>query len=93
MSRRRSRSQNKKEKIDPELVKRVEAQLIFKKQLEIVDKILGRLVVSSQDAGFINASHLFEGYSANFNRISSGLITASNSKLDVLMHLVSLDNK
>ena len=91
MSRRRSHTQNNKQKkIDPALVERIETQLIFKKQLEITNKLLNRLVLSSANAGFVNAEQLFRSYSENFERIYIGFDQSIDNKLEALADLVEM---
>lgn len=95
MSRKRSRSHNKLRNAvdlvmrDPEIQERVDDQLIFKNQLEIADKILRRLSVSSLNAGFINASGMFAKTSQSFSQFVPGLTSSIEQKIEALE---SLDN-
>lgn len=90
MSRRRSRKTDNKNKINPALLLRISQQLIFKRQLELTDKLLNRLVVSSKDAGFVNAENLFIGYSKQFSRFYLQFNDAIDSKLEALTELAEI---
>jgi len=93
MSKRHSRTRNKKQKIDPAILERIENQLIFKKQLEIANKVLNRLTLSSQDAGFVNAEQLFLGWAVNFERLYLGFDQAIDNKLEALSDLAKISNE
>lgn len=74
---------------DPDIQERIDNQLIFKNQLEIADRILRRLSVSSLNAGFINASGMFAKTSQGFSQFVPGLMNSIEQKIEALE---SLDN-
>lgn len=95
MSRKHSRSHSKHKKFstqlarDPQIQERIDEQLIFRNQLEIAEKLLRRLAISSLNAGFINASSMFCKFSENFSSFTPGFVGAVEGKIEALE---SIDN-
>lgn len=92
MPRNRSHSRNKKLKtvtptFDPEIQDRIDAQLIFKNQLELTETLLMRLCSSSVNAGFNNAHVAFKSFAKNFNHLASHFPDAIEQKLEALQDL------